>query len=153
MSLSSPPGTSCRATVAAASRVLVFDDNGGHPAMQTAELSAEAGSAVEIVSPERYFAPEMGGMNHTLYAAAFHRHGVRITINARLLSVRREGNALSATIGSDHGPERFERLVDQVVVEHGTLPPTESVRRAAPAVAQSGRSRSRGTSGRPTART
>ncbi|HEY2619349.1 MAG TPA: N-methylproline demethylase, partial [Acetobacteraceae bacterium] len=40
-------------------------------------------------------------------------------------SVRREGNALSATIGSDHGPERFERLVDQVVVEHGTLPPTE----------------------------
>jgi 2,4-dienoyl-CoA reductase-like NADH-dependent reductase (Old Yellow Enzyme family) len=112
-------------TVAAASRVLVFDDNGGHPAMQTAELSAEAGSAVEIISPERYFAPEMGGMNHTLYAAAFHRHGVRITINARLLSVRREGNALSATIGSDHGPERFERLVDQVVVEHGTLPPTE----------------------------
>jgi N-methyl-L-proline demethylase len=112
-------------TVAPAARVLVFDDNGGHPAMQTAELLAEAGSAVEIVSPERYFAPEMGGMNHTLYAAAFHRHGVRITINARLLSVRREGNALSATIGSDHGPERFERLVDQVVVEHGTLPPTE----------------------------
>ena len=93
--------------------------------MQTAELLAEAGSAVEIVSPERYFAPEMGGMNHTLYAAAFHRHGVRITINSRLLSVRREGKALSATIGSDHGPEWFERLVDQVVVEHGTLPPTE----------------------------
>jgi hypothetical protein len=64
-------------------------------------------------------------MNHTLYAAAFHRREVRITINARLLAVRREGNALCATIGSDHGPERFERLIDQVVVEHGTLPPTE----------------------------
>ncbi len=112
-------------TVAPAARVLVFDDNGGHPAMQAAELLAEAGSTVEIVSPERYFAPEMGGMNHTLYAAAFHRLGVRITINARLLSVRREGNALCATIGSDHGPERFDRIVDQVVVEHGTLPPTE----------------------------
>ena len=34
------------------------------PAMQAAELLAEAGSAVEIVSPERYFAPEMGGLNH-----------------------------------------------------------------------------------------
>jgi 2,4-dienoyl-CoA reductase-like NADH-dependent reductase (Old Yellow Enzyme family) len=110
---------------APAARVLVFDDNGGHPAMQTAELMAEAGSTVEIVSPERYFAPEMGGMNHTLYAAAFHRLGVRVTINARLLAVRREGNALAAVIGSDHGPERFERIVDQVVVEHGTLPPTE----------------------------
>jgi len=112
-------------SVAPAARVLVFDDNGGHQAMQTAELLAEAGSAVEIVSPERYFAPEMGGMNHTLYAAAFHRHGVHITINARLLAVRREGNALCAEVGSDHGPERFERIVDQVVVEHGTLPPTE----------------------------
>jgi 2,4-dienoyl-CoA reductase-like NADH-dependent reductase (Old Yellow Enzyme family)/thioredoxin reductase len=112
-------------SVAPASRVLVFDDNGGHQAMQTAELLAEAGSTVEIVSPERYFAPEMGGMNHTLYAAAFHRLGVRITINARLLSVRHEGNALQVTIGSDHGPERYERVVDQVVVEHGTLPPTE----------------------------
>ena len=111
--------------VAPASRVLVFDDNGGHQAMQTAELLAESGSAVEMVSPERYFAPEMGGMNHTLYAAAFHKLGVRITINARLLSVRCEGNALRATIGSDHGPERYERMVDQVVVEHGTLPPTE----------------------------
>jgi len=112
-------------TVVPAARVLVFDDNGGHPAMQAAELLAEAGSAVEIVSPERYFAPEMGGMNHTLYAAAFHRLSVRITINARLVSVRRDGNALCATIGSDHGPERFDRIVDQVVAEHGTLPPTE----------------------------
>ena len=111
--------------VAPAARVLVFDDNGGHPAMQTAELLAEAGSAVEIITPERYFAPEIGGMNHTLYAAAFHRRSVRVTINARLLSVRREGNALAATIGSDHGPQRFERVADQVVVEHGTLPVIE----------------------------
>jgi N-methyl-L-proline demethylase len=112
-------------TVPPAARVLVFDDNGGHQAMQTAELIAERGSAVEIVSPERYFAPEMGGMNHTLYAAAFHRLGVRITINARLLAVRRAGNALCAVIGSDHAQGQHERIVDQVVVEHGTLSPTD----------------------------
>ena len=34
-------------------RVLIFDDNGSHPAMQAAELLAEAGSHVEIVTPER----------------------------------------------------------------------------------------------------
>jgi 2,4-dienoyl-CoA reductase-like NADH-dependent reductase (Old Yellow Enzyme family) len=106
-------------------RVLVFDDNGGHPAMQAAELMAQAGSQVEIVTPERTFAPELGGLNHSAYAEIFHRHGVRITINARLLSVEREGNVLRTTIGSDHGPERFERLIDQVVVEHGTLPLTD----------------------------
>jgi NADPH-dependent 2,4-dienoyl-CoA reductase/sulfur reductase-like enzyme len=111
--------------VTPAQRVLVYDDNGAHPAMQAAELLAEAGSAVEIVTPERYFAPEIGGLNHAAYAEVFHRHGVRITINARLRSVRREGNAMVASIGSDHGPERFERMIDQVVVEHGTLPATE----------------------------
>ena len=108
-----------------AGRALVFDDNGNHPAMQAAELLAEAGSAVEVVSPERFFAPEMGGLNHALYARAFHRLGVRVTINARLVSVRRAGNALVATIGSDYGSRTEERHVDQVVVEHGTLPADE----------------------------
>jgi NADPH-dependent 2,4-dienoyl-CoA reductase/sulfur reductase-like enzyme len=108
-----------------AQRVLIYDDNGAHPAMQAAELLAEAGSSVEIVTPERYFAPEIGGLNHAAYAEIFHRHGVRITINARVTSVWRDGNALRAGIGSDHGPERFEREVDQVVVEHGTLPDTD----------------------------
>jgi 2,4-dienoyl-CoA reductase-like NADH-dependent reductase (Old Yellow Enzyme family)/threonine dehydrogenase-like Zn-dependent dehydrogenase len=99
--------------VTPAQRVLVYDDNGAHPAMQAAELLAVAGSAVEIVTPERYFAPEIGGLNHAAYAEVFHRHGVRITINARLRSVRREGNAMVASIGSDHGPERFERMIDR----------------------------------------
>jgi N-methyl-L-proline demethylase len=111
--------------VKAAPRAIVFDDNGTHPGMQATEALAEAGSSVEIVSPERFFAPEMGGMNHALYARAFNRLGVRITINARLKSVRRDGNELVATIGSDFGARTEERRVDQVVVEHGTLPVDE----------------------------
>ncbi len=108
-----------------AERALVFDDNGNHPAMQAAEMLAEAGTQVEIVSPERFFAPEMGGLNHALYARAFQRLGVRVTINTRLVAVRREGNALVATLGSDYGTRREERVVDQVVVEHGMLPADE----------------------------
>ena len=105
-----------------AERVLVFDDNGAYPAMQAAEMLAAAGSAVELVTPERYFAREMGGLNHALFARAFQRHGVRITINTRLVSVRRDGNALVAVLGGDYGARQVERIVDQVVVEHGTLP-------------------------------
>jgi N-methyl-L-proline demethylase len=105
-----------------AEEVLVYDDNGGHPGMQAAEMIADTGSALEIVSPERFFAPEMGGLNHVSYAEAFHRAGVRITINSRLTAVRREGNKLAAVIGSDYGARTDTRLVDQVVVEHGTLP-------------------------------
>jgi 2,4-dienoyl-CoA reductase-like NADH-dependent reductase (Old Yellow Enzyme family)/thioredoxin reductase len=102
--------------------VLLFDDNGAHPGLQAAEALAEAGARLEIVTPERYFAPEIGGLNHVAYARCFIEHGVRITINTRLLEVRREGNRLAAILGSDYSPQTERRLVDQVVVEHGTLP-------------------------------
>jgi 2,4-dienoyl-CoA reductase-like NADH-dependent reductase (Old Yellow Enzyme family)/thioredoxin reductase len=106
-----------------AETVLIYDDNGGHQGMTAAELIANAGARLELVSPERFFAPEMGGMNHVPYMRAFHEKGVRITINTRLISVRRDGNKLVATLGSDFAKGwSEERRVDQVVAEHGTLP-------------------------------
>ncbi|WP_420402775.1 FAD-dependent oxidoreductase [Nisaea sp.] len=103
-------------------RVLVYDDNGGHPAMQAAEMLIDKGAEVEIVTPERFFAPEIGGLNHVPYARALHRSASRITINSRLTGVSRNGNVLLATLGSDYDGRTEEREVDHVVVEHGTLP-------------------------------
>lgn len=108
--------------VAAAGRVMVYDDNGNHPGMQAAEVLAEAGAEVELVTPERMVAPEIGGLNHAAYARIFQRRGVRVTVNTRLLAVRRAGNELVAVLGSDYGDRREERRVDRVVVEHGSLP-------------------------------
>jgi len=105
-----------------AGQVLLYDDNGNHPGMQAAELIGASGAELEIVTPERMFAPEIGGLNHAGYARALQRAGTRITINTRVLRVRRVGNKLAATLGSDYGPRTEERVVDQVVVEHGTLP-------------------------------
>src|SRR5688572_21661109 len=106
-----------------AENVLLYDDNGGHQGMTAAELIANSGARLELLSPERFFAPEMGGMNHVPYMRAFHEKGVTITINTRLHAVRREGNQLVATLSSDFADGwRSERRVDQVVVEHGTLP-------------------------------
>ncbi|MDQ6432824.1 NADH:flavin oxidoreductase [Mesorhizobium sp. LHD-90] len=104
-------------------RVLLYDDNGGHQGMGAAEAIANAGAQLELVSPERFFAPEMGGMNHVPYMKTFHEKNVQITINTRVTAVRREGNALVATLSSDFAEGwRDERRVDQVVVEHGTAP-------------------------------
>ncbi|MGI6854030.1 FAD-dependent oxidoreductase [Mesorhizobium sp. 1B3] len=106
-----------------AENVLLYDDNGGHQAMGAAELIANAGARLELVSPERFFAPEMGGMNHAPYMRAFHEKGVRVTINTRVSAVRRQGNSLVATLSSDFAKGwRDERRIDQVVVEHGTAP-------------------------------
>ena len=106
-----------------AETVLLYDDNGGHQGMSAAEAIANAGSALELVSPERFFAPEMGGMNHVPYMRAFHEKRVRVTINTRLKAVRRDGNLLVATLASDFADGwSEERRIDQVVVEHGTAP-------------------------------
>lgn len=102
--------------------VLLFDDNGAHPGMTAAELIANAGVALEVVSPERFFAPEIGGLNHVPYAALFAERQVRLTINMRLRAVRRDGDALVATLGSDYSARAcMERRVTQVVVEHGSV--------------------------------
>ncbi|WP_275789237.1 NADH:flavin oxidoreductase [Pararhizobium gei] len=102
--------------------VLLYDDNGAHTGMSAAEMIAAQGVELEIVSPERMFAPEIGGMNHVPYAKAFAEHNVRVTINTRLKSVRREGNGLVAVLGSDYSASSHsERRVAQVVVEHGTM--------------------------------
>jgi len=108
-----------------APRVLLYDDNGAHPGMSAAEVITEAGSELEIVTPERFFAPEVGGLNHVPYARAFQRANATITINSRLFSVRRDGDELVARVGSDYVEERHDRRVDQVVVEYGTAPMDE----------------------------
>ena len=110
-------------TAKPAPRVLVYDDNGAHPGMSAAEVLSRTGSAVELVSPERFFAPEVGGMNHAPYMRALQAAGTRVTIATRLTAIRREGNELIATLGSDYAPGwTEERRVDQVVLEHGTAP-------------------------------
>lgn len=106
----------------AAQSVLVFDDHGAHPGLSTAEFLAEAGSEVEYVTPERAVGPEIGGTNYPGYFKAFDEGGVTVTLNRRLKGLRREGNRLAACLVSDYSDRVEERIVDQVVVEHGTLP-------------------------------
>jgi 2,4-dienoyl-CoA reductase-like NADH-dependent reductase (Old Yellow Enzyme family) len=108
--------------VGPAQEVLVFDDNGAHPGVSVAELIAEKGARIEYVTPERIFAPDVGGMNYPAYLKAFSLHGVKITLARRLKSVERQGNRLLARLWDEYAKRTEERVVDQVVVEHGTLP-------------------------------
>jgi 2,4-dienoyl-CoA reductase-like NADH-dependent reductase (Old Yellow Enzyme family) len=102
--------------------VLLFDDNGAHAGMTAAEFIAGAGSRLEFVTPERTLAPDVGGTNYPVYFRAFSRHGVTVTLNRRLQAVDRDGNRLVATLLDEYGKTTETRIVDQVVVEHGTLP-------------------------------
>ncbi|MGE0007888.1 MAG: NAD(P)-binding protein [Parvibaculaceae bacterium] len=103
--------------------VLLFDDNGAHPGMAAAEFVAESGSALEVVSPERFFAPEMGGLNLVPYMKIFTRRNVRVTTMTRLRALERQGNKIRAVLWSPYAEADCDsRLVDQVVVENATSP-------------------------------
>jgi len=103
--------------------VLLFDDNGAHPGMSAAERISDSGSRLEIVSPERFFAAEMGGLNLVPYMRNFTTRGVRITTMTRVRALSRHGNKIKAVLFSPYTNANCgERLVDQVVVENGTSP-------------------------------
>lgn len=102
--------------------VLLFDDAGDHSALQAAEVIAATGATVEIMTPDRSFAPEVMAMNLVPYMRSLQKLDVTFTVTYRLQSVRRDGDALMASVGSDYGGVNKERRVDQVVVNHGTLP-------------------------------
>ena len=103
-------------------RVLLFDDAGDHVAMQASEKLAESGSILEIMTPDRSFAPEVMGLNLAPYMRSLQGEKVTFTVTYRLKSVKSLGNALRATIGSDYKEIELDREVDQVVVNHGTTP-------------------------------
>jgi 2,4-dienoyl-CoA reductase-like NADH-dependent reductase (Old Yellow Enzyme family) len=102
--------------------VLLFDDNGADAGLTVAEFIAGAGSRLEIATPERSLAPDVGGTNYPAYFKTLSERNAAISLNLRLEKVARSGNRLSATLFNEYDKSRRERLVDQVVVEHGTLP-------------------------------
>ena len=104
------------------SNVLLFDDAGDHVALQAAQLLAEAGAKVEIMTPDRSFAPDVMAMNLVPYMRALQDKDVTFTVTYRLTSVEKDGNQIKATVDSDYMTLGKVAHYDQVVVNHGTQP-------------------------------
>lgn len=104
------------------SNVLIYDDAGDYPALQAAEKIAEASATVEVMTRDRNIVSEVMAMSLTPSLRELQKRDVTFTVTWRLDAVRRDGNELVATVGSDYGGVTRERRVDQVVVNHGTRP-------------------------------
>ena len=102
--------------------VLLFDDAGDHTALQAAQVLAEAGGRVEVMTPDRSFAPEVMAMNLVPYMRALQDKDVTFTVTYRLTSVARDGNRIKAIVDSDYMTLGKVAHYDQVVVNHGTQP-------------------------------
>ncbi len=104
------------------SNVLIYDDAGDHAALQAAEIAAQTGAKVEIMTRDRAFSPEVMAMNLVPYMRSLQNKDVRFTVTYLLEAVRKDGNELVATIGSDYGGVSKEQRHDQIIVNHGTRP-------------------------------
>lgn len=102
--------------------VLIFDDAGDHAGLQAAEIIAESGAKVEVMTPDRSFAPEVMAMNLVPYMRSLQKKDVTFTVTFRLEAAQRLGNQLLAKVGSDYGGVSKERTIDQIVINHGTIP-------------------------------
>lgn len=109
-------------SVKPAANILFFDDAGNHASYSCVEFLAEQGSRVELVTPDRMVAQEIGGTSYPAYLKTFYDRDVSITLNHRLVSVERRDGKLHAKLFNEYNKAHIERVVDQVVVENGTLP-------------------------------
>ena len=104
-------------------RVLVFDGHGGHQAMSCTEVLAQTpGVKVQLVTGEAMLGPDVGGLNMPPYLKVFVERGVEQTFHHRLVGVRRQGAERVARLWCEATRQHYERTVDHVIVEHGTLP-------------------------------
>jgi hypothetical protein len=102
--------------------VIVYDDNGAHPGLTAAEFVAESGATLEIVTPERVLAPDVGGTSFPPYFRAFSRADAKVSLNLRLESIARRGNRVVGVFHDEYGQRRVEKEADMIVVEHGAVP-------------------------------
>ena len=105
-----------------AASVLVYDGDGAHAGMTAAEFVAGSGAALEVVTPERTLAPDVGGTSFPAYFKALSQAGAPVTLNLRLKGLERRGNRIVARFFDDYGRRWIEKEADQVVVEGGTTP-------------------------------
>ena len=108
--------------VTPADHILIYDESGDHPGLQAAEIAAKSGSKVEIMTPDRTFAPEVMAMNLVPYMRTLQDKDVTFTVARRLQDVSLDGNKLLAKIGTDYSGHVTEKRYDQVVLNYGTQP-------------------------------
>jgi hypothetical protein len=102
--------------------VLVYDGTGRHPALQCSEHAASSGAKTALVSIDGEMAAELTYAERAIWKQKIYEGGVNMTFDHRLIRIAKDGNRLTATFTNEATGQVVERAVDQVIVEHGTIP-------------------------------
>lgn len=104
------------------SKVLVYDETGSQSGPTAAEFLASEGSQVEIATPDRMIAEDVGVTNHAIHLRELYKMGVTLRPDSRLTEVKQAGNRLQATFCNEYSAGEEHHEYDQVIVDTGTIP-------------------------------
>ena len=114
-------------------KVLVYDDHGQHQAASTVDQIAGDDLDVELITPDRHACAEMGSSNFPMYVSRFHHKHVKVTPDYRLIRIEPGTDKHLAVFENDYGGGEFlERVVDHIIIEHGTFPNDELYQQLVP---------------------
>lgn len=102
--------------------ILVYDGTGRHPGPLAAERARDVGAKVTYVSIDAQLSEELTYGERLRWKKRFLELGVRPIFESRLFSVQRKENRLQATFINEISLEKTSVMVDQVVVEQGSIP-------------------------------
>ena len=111
--------------VTPARSVIVIDNNGSHPGMTIAEYVAEQAEEMELVTPDRTLAPDIGSTNFPAYGRALNAPNVTVKLNLQVDRLERRGNKIAAVFHDEYRKQEVVKEADQVIVEYGTQPVDE----------------------------
>lgn len=108
-----------------AEKVLVWDGTGRHPAPMAARIAAEAGADVTFATIDGGLAQDLTYAETTRWKTEFAGLGLEPKIDQRLISVERKDNRLAVTLLNELTRGEVHHLVDQVIIDMGTIPDNE----------------------------
>lgn len=101
--------------------VLVYDAHGGDAALTALDHLLPAGNRVEFVTVDEAVGHDVGHTVRPDYMKLMYEGGTVVTTDHQLESVVREGSQLRATLVNTYTKASTTRLVDDVIVEQGTI--------------------------------
>lgn len=102
--------------------VLIYDGTGRHPAPIAAKRLHDSGTKVTFASVDSAIALDLTYPETTRWRKEFQQMGIRPFCELSLVRVEHAEGRLKATLVSDLTNEEVTFVVDQVVVEMGTMP-------------------------------
>ena len=109
-------------TVPLSSDVVVYDGTGRHPGSQVMEMAARDGRQLNFYSIDNQLAQELTYAERIIWKKRAYELGVPMHFDHQIEKVERRGNRLHVVFRNLATGKTVERVTDQLIVDHGTLP-------------------------------